>query len=99
MDLAEVVIWNKIQGEAGLEIKEEVQTLVVLMEILVDSMEMVFSIVEILNSLVVLVEEVAEETLLVKFVLNQIIQLLIAESSSIGIFNSHWILDQCGFYI
>ena len=73
MDLVEVAIWNKIKGETGLEIKEEVQTLVVLMEILVDSMEMVFSMVEILESLVVLVYEVAEETLLAKFVLNQII--------------------------
>ena len=63
-----------------MEIKEEVQTLVVLMEILVDLLEMVALMVEIQDPLVVLVEEMAKETLPAKYVLNQTIQLLIVET-------------------
>ena len=50
------------------------------MEILVDLLEMVVLMVEIQDPLVILVEEVAEETLPAKYVLNQIIQLLIVET-------------------
>ncbi|KAH9791777.1 retrovirus-related pol polyprotein from transposon RE1 [Citrus sinensis] len=61
MDLGEVALWNKTQGEASLEIKEDevvlMEILVDIMEILVDLLEMVVLMVEIWDSLVVLVEE------------------------------------------
>ena len=89
MDLGEVALWNKTQGEASLEIKEDevvlMEILVDIMEILVDLLEMVVLMVEIWDSLVVLVEEVAEDTLPAKFALNQIIQLLIVRTDLIEI--------------